>query len=246
MNAKHSKSDRFANYFIAIALVCIVIGMFFPWYPRGGGTPTPQCPSNLRNIGFAFQQFVMQKDHFPSVYTADASGKPLMSWRMAIVPYLGQEDLYRQLDLKDAWNSSKNRPLTTHRIELFQCPFDPDQKKIANCTSYVAIVGPGTVWEVGKKISPSQIRDNLSDTLLVIEMNSSGIAWAEPRDLDLSNLPPGLTQYNLFDHLSNHNGGFEALFADGHIEFIPNTIPWSQFMAILTIAGGEKVDRSTW
>jgi prepilin-type processing-associated H-X9-DG protein len=77
-------------------------------------------------------------------------------------------------------------------------------------------------------------------------MRNSGIAWAEPRDLDLSNLPPGLTPQNLLNSITNHPGVIEVLFADGHVEPIPTTIPWADFLAMLTIAGGETIDRSKW
>jgi prepilin-type processing-associated H-X9-DG protein len=89
-------------------------------------------------------------------------------------------------------------------------------------------------------------------------MKNSGINWAEPRELDLEHLPSGITKQNLLESLSdhttqnflksltNHAGCFNAVFADGHVEAIPVDITWDQFMAMLTIAGGEKVDRSSW
>jgi prepilin-type processing-associated H-X9-DG protein len=110
----------------------------------------------------------------------------------------------------------------------------------------VAVAGPGTAWHPSRGLAKAEIKDNPHDTILVVELKNSGIGWAEPRDFDLSNLPPGITKDNLLKSLSNHKGGFHALFADGHIEFIPDTIPWRDFEAMLTIAGGETVDRSKW
>ena len=64
--------------------------------------------------------------------------------------------------------------------------------------------------------------------------------------MDLAHLPAGITKQNLLHALSNHAGGFNATFADGHVEFIPEDIPWTDFEVMLTIAGGEKVDRDKW
>jgi len=107
-------------------------------------------------------------------------------------------------------------------------------------------VGPGTIWRADQGVKPSEIKDGMTDTILLVEMGNSGIKWAEPRDLDLNNLPAGITKQNLLHALSNHAGGFNAVFADGHLEFILETISWEDFMAMLTIAGGETVDRSKW
>jgi hypothetical protein len=154
-----------------------------------------------------------------------------------------QTDVFSRVRLKEPWNSPHNRFLSQTDIELFHCPKDPGFKQ--GNTSYVAIVGPGTAWRVGQGVPLQAIKDGVHDTILLVEMKSSGIHWAEPKDLDLEHLPPGITTDNLVRSLSPHERGFFAVFADGHVEFIPNTITWDDFHAMLTIAGGEKVNR-TW
>jgi hypothetical protein len=185
-------------------------------------------------------------DQLPPAFTTDSNGKPLMSWRTAILPRIGCEDIFSDYRKNEPWDSANNKKLSKRSIEIFQCPSDSGATPKNNLISYVAVIAPGSAWVPGRGVKLSEIKDKLSDTILLIEVSSSGIAWAEPRDLDLSNLPPGITTKNLLSSLSNHTGGFHAAFASGHVEFIPSTIPWSQFMAILTIAGGELVDRSTW
>jgi prepilin-type processing-associated H-X9-DG protein len=82
-------------------------------------------------------------------------------------------------------------------------------------TDYVAIVGPNTAWPRAKGSKLSDFKDP-SKTILVVEVTNSGISWAEPRDLSLEVIAKGI--------LSNHVGGFDAVFADGHVEFIPDDI----------------------
>jgi hypothetical protein len=167
----------------------------------------------------------------------------LHSWRTLLLPFIEEFTNFSRCRLKEPWNSPHNRFLGQINIDLFHCPKDPGFK--VGDTSYVAVVGPGTAWRVGQGVSLQAIKDGLYDTILLVEMKSSGIHWAEPKDLDLENLPPGITTDNLVRSLSPHEHGFFAVFVDNHVEFIPNTITWDDFHAMLSIAGGEKVNR-TW
>src|SRR5262249_54312552 len=94
------------------------------------------------------------------------------------------------------------------------------------------------------KHSSRSVKDGVSNTIVLVEMQNSGIKWAEPRDLDLSSLPLGITAQNLPQWLSAHSGGFNAVFADGSVRFISSQIPWQVFMAFLTENGGEQIDSS--
>jgi prepilin-type processing-associated H-X9-DG protein len=202
------------------------------------------CQNNMHSIGLALISFESTKGSFPPAATIDANGKPLCSWRTLILPYLDRTDVYQAYRRDEPWDGLNNKSLSQLHIELFQCP--SDAKIQPNETSYVAIIGPGMIWSAKGGTKLSDVTDGRQNTILFVEMRNSGIAWAEPRDLDLDHLPPGITKQNLLHSLSNHPGGFNAVFADGHVEFIPETIPWADFEAMLTIAGGEKVDRSKW
>jgi prepilin-type processing-associated H-X9-DG protein len=233
---------------IAVVFGCLIglALLFVSWVnsTREAGR-RQQCANNLKQLGTALLNYDTVHRHFPPLYTTDKTGTPLHSWRTFLLPYLERANEFYQLRLDEPWDSLNNKPLT--RIDvygLFRCP--SDTKAGQYHTNYVAVVGPGTAWQGGKGLTTDDIKDDPHDTILLIELKDSGIRWAEPRDLDLSNLPPGITKDNLLKSLSNHKGGFHALFADGHVELIPVTIPWADFEAMLTIAGGETVDRSKW
>jgi prepilin-type processing-associated H-X9-DG protein len=202
------------------------------------------CLNNLKNLGTAIENHVASKDALPAVFTQDSDGKPLTSWRTRLLPYLERADIYQAYQPKEPWDSTNNKPLAKAHIDLFCCP--SDASPATPQTNYVAILAPGSAWIPGRGIKFSEIKDNPADSILLVEMKNSGIAWAEPRDLDLNNLPPGITPQNLLTSLSAHPGVFNALFADGHVESIPATIPWADFLAMLTIAGGETIGRSKW
>jgi hypothetical protein len=235
--AKDDRPVRLALSLFVISTIAIFVAPSLD--DRSGHPRQTVCANNLRNLGQAVQQFVTTRDYFPSAATMDRDGTPLHSWRTIILPNLDRQDFFDKCDLKQPWNSPKNKFLMGIDFEMMHCPSDTAREK--GETGYVAIIGPGTIWERGKKISLTDIKDGPANTILFVEMAHSGILWAEPRDIDLENLPPGITTANLLTSLSNHPGGFLVVCADASVHFVPNTVPWSTFMALLTINGKEKI-----
>jgi prepilin-type processing-associated H-X9-DG protein len=202
------------------------------------------CSNLMRQLALALRDYENSHGRFPPACINDANCQPMQSWRVLIWPEIDQGDFYSRYNIDEAWNGRRNSKVTTFHNNAYQCPSDGAAGPYD--TSYVAVIAPGSVWSVPGGAKLSDITDGPEDTVLLVEMKNSGIKWAEPRDLDLNNLPPGITKQNLLHSLSNHAGGFNAVFTDGHVEFIPDNIPWADFQAMLTIAGGEKVDRSQW
>jgi hypothetical protein len=206
----------------------------------------PACVNNIKNLGMALRWYESQVGNLPPVHTLDQSGQPLTSWRTLILPRIQHHDVFSTYDQSQPWNAAINKRASDIKFELLRCPSDIALDLFSNLTSYVAIISPGGAWTPGRGLTLNEIKDKLSDTILLVEMRNSDIAWAEPRDLDLSNLPPGLTPQNLLTSIANHPGIIDVLFADGSVQSIPTSIPWSDFLAMLTIAGGETIDRSAW
>ncbi len=76
-------------------------------------------------------------------------------------------------------------------------------------------------------------------------MQNSGIQWAEPRDLDLDNLPPGVSKAAILKSLVvHHNAGIHVAMADGNVLFISPKVSNRRLEALTTAAGKEnaKVD----
>ena len=227
--------------------ITLVVFLWSVLMPQVGSHPTPHCvicANNMRQIAEAVLNYDLANGRLPPACTADSSGAPLCSWRTLILPFLGRKDMFAVYQRDEPWNGPNNKVLSQIRFDQFRCRGDANLHQ--NETSYVAIIGPGMIWSAKGGTKLSDVTDGGPNTILFVEMRDAGIAWAQPRDLDLSNLPPRITKQNLLHSLSNHAGGFNAVFADAHFEFIPETIPWADFEAMLTIAGGEKVDRSLW
>jgi uncharacterized protein DUF1559 len=55
----------------------------------------------------------------PPAYIADAEGKPLHSWRVLLLPFLEQRELYEQYDFDEPWDGPNNRKLLAQRPSVF-------------------------------------------------------------------------------------------------------------------------------
>lgn len=114
----------------------------------------------------------------------DADGRPLHSWRTLILPYLGQEALYRTINLAKPWDDPANATARATTLPVFRCP---EMVEPQNTTSYLAIVGPDYCFNVGKPRRLTEITDPHDSTLMVIESGEEkAVPWMAPADADAS------------------------------------------------------------
>jgi prepilin-type processing-associated H-X9-DG protein len=202
---------------------------------NGPGSHEPpkrtQCMNNLRNIGEALAVYHQKHGSFPPAIVADKSGKPLYSWRVLISPEMEQQALFNAFHLDEPWNGPNNARFSGIHLEAWSCPSD---EQVLSDVNYLAVVGPNTAWPgtTGSKLSDFK---DPSKTILVVEVARSGIHWAEPRDLYLGQMAPGANPKSGQGASSNHSGGFNAVFADGHVEFIPDDIDPKQLAEMFEI-----------
>jgi Protein of unknown function (DUF1559) len=97
-----------------------------------------QTIKNLQQIGRALDRFHEAHHHWPAnVYGANR--QPLWSWRVLLLPYLGEEKLYKQFKLAEPYDSAHNSKLLAKRPMVFAPPTGPLQK--GDRTFYRALAG---------------------------------------------------------------------------------------------------------
>src|SRR5690606_10896708 len=100
-------------------------------------------------------------------YTADDDGTPLLSWRVHILPFLGEQSLYDQFHLDEPWDSPHNTRLIARMPEVYRCPgADRDE---GGTTTYLVPRGEGTIFPGARGVPPEEITDGTSNTLLVVD-----------------------------------------------------------------------------
>jgi prepilin-type processing-associated H-X9-DG protein len=196
-----------------------------------------QCSNNMKQIGIALHNYHDTYKTFPSVFIPDADGKPMHSWRVALLPFVGRQDIFQQYDFNKPWDSPENQALSGLKVHAYSCPSDP-QHEMSTTTSYMAVAGTGLGFEDGKFVNMADLTDGTSNTILVVEVKGSTVNWLEPTDLTLDEFiarlntpPPG-----------GHPGGINVLFADGSVRFISQSIQPEVLKSLMTRSGGEKVN----
>jgi prepilin-type processing-associated H-X9-DG protein len=192
-----------------------------------------QCVNNLKQIGLAMHNYHDANGHFPRA-VADKKGKALLSWRVAILPYIEQQALYEKFKLDEPWDSPHNRELIQYMPNTYTCPSRSGPEP--GTTTYRAFVGNGALFEAAQDTNIANVLDGTSNTLMVVEAKEA-VPWTKPDDLPFDPQKPG----DLFGCGSPHPGGFNALFADGSVRFLKNSINAMVLRALITRAGGEVV-----
>src|SRR5262249_19251820 len=81
-----------------------------------------QCTNNLKQIGLAMHDYHRAHGTFPPAYSTSPDGKPLLSWRVHILPFLGQKALYDEFHKDEPWDSEHNKTLISRMPAVYTCP----------------------------------------------------------------------------------------------------------------------------
>jgi hypothetical protein len=165
---------------------------------------------SLRTIALAMHEYHSKERHFPPASLRAPDGKPLLSWRVAILPFLGQQELYDAFHLDEPWDSPHNKPLVEKMPKVFALPIPA---KTPHTTDYKVFVGDGTVFEPVSDVAIASITDGPSLTILAVRAGPP-VPWTKPEDIPFT---PGEPLPRITGPLK---GGFLAVMADGSIHFV--------------------------
>jgi hypothetical protein len=198
--------------------------------------------NNVKQITIAMVMAAQEDDgeRFPAQAICDKEGKPLLSWRVAILPYLGHQDLYEEFHLDEPWDSEHNRKLVGRIPTVYVTPGGPAEHQRAGLTTMQVIAGPGTVFaQPAQGMALKDVKDGMSYTLLVVEALPDGaVPWTKPEDVAFDTEEPLAGVGNP----QRQKGLFVAGFLDGHVQALTPDLDPEVFKAMVTPAGGEVVE----
>jgi hypothetical protein len=203
--------------------------------PEGPPADRVRSANNLKQLMIALHNYHDTYGHFP-VDIRDKDGKPLLSWRVEILPFIEQENLYKQFKLDEPWDGPNNRKLIDTIPRTLRSP--RQAAALNNRTTYLAPLGKGFIWDSPKGIKISEITDGTSNTIMLVEADDDrAVIWSKPEDITIDRKNP---ENGLLGHYVD---GFQAAMADGSVRFVRKGIDPAALWALFTRAGGEVVDR---
>lgn len=198
-----------------------------------------QCLSDLKYFGLVLLNYHDSHGCLPSAASLGSDDSSPESWRVTLFREWNKVGLDRLYHSSVPWSHPTNAKLAAYDTTacFYWCPSGDGRRTKA--TDYVAVVGPHTAWPEGRCRSLGEITDDPSQTILLAEVEGSGIHWAEPKDLTLDQLlARGGT--------SHHRRHFNVVFADGSVGRIRKDVDRETLKALFTIDGGEPIDPQAW
>lgn len=194
----------------------------------------------LREIGLAQLNYESAYKVLPINPTSpslDSSKRPMLSWRVHILPYLDQRVLYEKFKLNEPWDSPNNIQLLDMMPEIFRDPRDPIG---SSKTRLVRIVGQGTPFsETGGGPKFRDFTDGLSNTILTICAGADkSVPWTKPDDLPFDPTAP-VACIGQMDSPIIH-----TVFADCSVVSFDTQIQADVFKAHVTSKGGEVITQN--
>jgi hypothetical protein len=198
------------------------------------------CQGQVEQILQALFAYRNAQGKFPPAYTVDGQGKPLHSWRVLLLPYLGSKEqaLYAQLKLDEPWDSTHNSPFATQIPSVYVCP--DDRPFAVGDTSYCVVSGPQYAFRPQQGLEPEKVTDNPLHTLLIVEVHGSGINWMAPVDVQPAKLAHGVNSGLRGTCGSNHPRSIAIVgTADGNARALADSVGPDELHQMATVDGGE-------
>ncbi|MGB7325855.1 MAG: DUF1559 domain-containing protein, partial [Rubripirellula sp.] len=245
-------AKRNFGWLAAVLVTVLLVGsLLFAVIRFGGQTMSTLATSreqtasirNLEKIAAAMSAYAADHGTYPPPMIRDAKQKPMHSWRVLLLPYLGEDELYNRFNLQLAWDHPANQNAAGFGMpKVYQHPA-ANMNGIYGQSSYFLVTGPGTLFPARGALGPSDSTDDPSQTILITEavFNSPTSLWTEPIDLDITRM-----QGNVGSGFGNEPGGLTSggaaiVTTDGRGHFIPDTIDPAIFRALVTPQGGERL-----
>jgi type II secretory pathway pseudopilin PulG len=220
-----------------IAIIGVLVALLLPAVQAAReAARRNQSMNNLKQINLGMLNYESARGEFPAQANFGPDGKPLLSWRVHVLPYMEQQALYEQFHLDEPWDSEHNRALISQMPAIYRDP-SSGHEATSGMTNYLGVAGEGRFFDGTREgRSFAGIRDGSSNTIMVVQVNDDRtVEWTRPEDWEMDSATPLVGLGNL------HPGIFLAGFCDGHVSAVSTGVDLEALKAMLTIAGGEVV-----
>jgi len=187
--------------------------------------------ANIARVASAFDAYLAAKGTYPAPANLDASGKPLLSWRVHLLPMLGEQALYEEFHLDEPWDSQHNKQLLARIPAVYR----PVRQPATGKTQLLLPTGKGTVFSGPEAPKADSVTDDKSQTIVVFDVEEArATEWTKPSDLELD---PANPVAGLRRHMSLP---LTVIYADGSVGVFDFVKHENDLRALLSPAGGTS------
>lgn len=136
-----------------------------------------QSESNLQLLACAMMNYRDLYGSWPPARTVDKNGKPLHSWRTLLLPFLGEADLYKKIDLNEPWDSQTNLPF--HAIDLAPFRSPAEDPLFHGACFWSVVMGEDTLFPFSGSVSEKDLPKGSASVILIVE-RPDPVHWMDP------------------------------------------------------------------
>lgn len=197
--------------------------------PAGGADPHEQ---HLKAIAEALDRYHADKGSYPPPAILDKEGRPILSWRVALLPYLGEEAkaLYKEFNLEEPWDGLNNKKL----IEKMPLEFRmPDSSEAYKTATHVFSGEDSIFTPKGRK--KADLKPGAA--LLALGTSEAATYWSKPLDFALAEGKPLPSFWN-----PEGQGKLYVFFADGTVRPFTKDTAKETILREIARPAGAKLD----
>jgi Protein of unknown function (DUF1559) len=191
--------------------------------------PRARTVNNLKFMGLAMHNFAARNGGRLPAAAIRKGGKPLLSWRVAILPWLEQGTLYEKFHLDEPWDSPHNQALLEEMPRVYAAL--APEGTTPYTTFYQGFVGPGTLFDGEEGTRIADVTTVAGPTVLIVEA-AEPVPWTKPEDLPYDEGKPLPRLGGQFED------GFYAAFADGWPRFLSRRVAPETLRALIRRGDG--------
>jgi hypothetical protein len=197
-----------------------------------GGVPGKDpIEEHLKNLAQALDKYHAKHGTYPPPALYDREGRPVLSWRVALLPYLGEEALYNEFKLDEPWDSLHNKRLLKKLPQALRSPNQRGWGAGRWKTTTQVFAGANTVFDGTKGVRKADVA---KQTILLAHLtDDNAVYWTKPADVAYTAAKP---LPNLF---GKYGRAFQVLLNDGTYRTIDKAMEEKTLRALIERSGDK-------
>ena len=197
-----------------------------------------QSINNMKQMALAFHNYASAYQTFPPAKKyRDENGKSGLSWRVHLLPFMDEVELWQQFKLDEPWDSEHNIELLGQMPDVYKLPtpFGEESPVKPNYTVYLGPAGENSLWGAKAPLGFRNITDGTSNTIMFVQVPPEyAVPWTAPEEYVIDPEHPAAK-------LAFENGETNVAFMDGSVQRLKQSLKPEVWRALFTISGGEAV-----